>query len=133
MKYLTPKPEDLSLLREDLEIFRDAGCRLLVPQHTQENLLVTRLSGHLLIAPSERGNLGFSFSEKSRISSAPLPTIHTNPYNPSSDIMVHIGHNDYFIYPTFAFLQSERSMGAKQDMYVIPVQWMLDTQALKGI
>lgn len=128
MKKLTPTGADLDAVREDMICLRESGCRILVPVHNYGNLLVARLSDDLVIAPSEEFRLGFSFSESPNPSRKLL--IKSEPYQHCPSLEIHLDHKGYFVLTTHEQINAKESIVRGQDMYVIPLKWMLNTGAV---
>ena len=114
--------------RDDMGVFRDAGCRLLVRDYVSLPLLVDRFSGHLVIGPSEGQLLGVRFNPQYQLigEEIKLPHIHTYPWGDIPETYVHIGHRNYIVSRTHEDLNNPRSLSSgTAGLFEVPIELLL--------
>lgn len=127
-----PTAEEKALVRKDLRIIRDSGIRILVAQHDYSNILADRISGHLIIGPSEGSPLGIDISEENRKRGKPRPHVIKQPYLHCVETGIVVGRTTCLLYRTNEDLCSQNSLAkGSNSMYRFGMDFMLGTGLFK--
>lgn len=133
---------DLSLLMNDMHVFRDTGSRLVIPSYSTEGFLISRLNrdpkllgsrDNLIIAPFGFGNIDVDIYPGLASNSSAKAEIVKPPFFITPEKIVSIGSLDYIIYPDFQSLDLTGSLVYDRPVYLVTFKDMFDTGAVKRV
>ncbi len=125
-----------NLNKNFMGIFREAGCKLFVPQNSPYDFAISNASGNLAIAPeSDDGILGWSNYDTQRKRSRTKWSVDTGRYitphtaTPNTDFIYIRGENGggwmFYIFETRDRLESDRGiMFGCQERIIVPYALM---------